>query len=353
MLGCHSGTLVFNDSSNWQVGFGAQLGFDEAAERSYRDYYAAINPYWGRPEIYARPGDVNTREMAIDTPAMLKTEFYNDFGRNLKLYDFFGATCFNQGSRYGMLTLFRSADQPQCGEPEEMELMRQLVPHFIRSIELQNRILGLQNQCNAFSSVLDRMNQAVMLLDTAGRVIFLNQSAQTISDRKDGLKISEGKLSARSASENGVLRKMIHDAGMAAWGRKAEQPGGNLLISRSSLEHSYRLTIAPVRPNVIAGLEEPAVAVFISDPMADIRTPIEDLQNIFGLTPAEARLSQMLTRGKGLREAAEEIGVSYNTVRTQIRSVLAKTGTRRQTELMRVLSVTGSTLTDGAFANGD
>lgn len=124
----------------WRVfsGFGVRLGFDDAAEQSYRDYYAAINPFWGRPEIYAWPGDVNTREMAIDTPAMLKTEFYNDFGRSLKLYDFFGATCFNQVSRYGMLTFYRSADAPRCGDSEEMELLRQLVPHFIRSVELRS-----------------------------------------------------------------------------------------------------------------------------------------------------------------------------------------------------------------------
>lgn len=197
------------------------------------------------------------------------------------------------------------------------------------------------------------MNPPVVLLDTTGRVIFLNQAAQAISDRNDGLKVCEGKLRARSASENGVLKKMIHDAGMAAWGKKAEQPGGNLLISRSSLEHNYRLTITPIVPNVIVGLEEPAIAVFISDPKGDIKTPVEDLRNIFGLTPAEARLSQHLAGGKDLREAAEEIGVSYNTVRSQMRSVLAKTGTRRQTELMRVLAVTGSSLTDGVFANGD
>jgi hypothetical protein len=42
-----------------------------------------------------------------------------------------------------------------------------------------------------------------------------------------------------------------------------------------------------------------------------------------------------------LREAAEQIGVSYNTERTQLGSVLAKKGTRRQSELMRVLTFTG------------
>ena len=114
-----------------------------------------------------------------------------------------------------------------------------------------------------------------------------------------------------------------------------------MVISRPSMRQPFCLNIIPVRPGPSIGYEEPPVAVLITDPTEEVKTSEEVMQLVFQLTPAEARLSQLLVCGMGLREAADQLGVSHNTVRTQIRSVLAKTGTRRQSDLARVLALTG------------
>ena len=61
------------------------------------------------------------------------------------------------------------------------------------------------------------------------------------------------------------------------------------------------------------------------------------LAAVFGLTAAETRLAAQLASGASLAEAAEKLKVSRTTVRTQLQSVFAKTETRRQADLMRVL----------------
>ena len=63
----------------------------------------------------------------------------------------------------------------------------------------------------------------------------------------------------------------------------------------------------------------------------------EELQRQWGFTSAEAQLAQWLMQGMSLSQAAEQGGVTINTVRTQLRSLFNKTQTRRQAELMRVL----------------
>lgn len=61
------------------------------------------------------------------------------------------------------------------------------------------------------------------------------------------------------------------------------------------------------------------------------------VQDAFGLTLAEVEIVRGVTLGLPLREIAEGRGRSLETVRTQVRSVLAKTETHSQSELVRVV----------------
>ncbi len=62
------------------------------------------------------------------------------------------------------------------------------------------------------------------------------------------------------------------------------------------------------------------------------------LRDSFGLTPAEIRLAARLRDGKTLKDAADELDVSINTVRNQLRAVFDKMGLKRQSDLVRALS---------------
>jgi pimeloyl-ACP methyl ester carboxylesterase/DNA-binding CsgD family transcriptional regulator len=63
----------------------------------------------------------------------------------------------------------------------------------------------------------------------------------------------------------------------------------------------------------------------------------ETVQEAFGLTPAEVEIVRGVTLGLPLRDIAEARGRSVETVRTQARSILAKTETHSQAELVRVV----------------
>lgn len=60
------------------------------------------------------------------------------------------------------------------------------------------------------------------------------------------------------------------------------------------------------------------------------------LRAAFDLTPAEAKVVRALTEGGSLAQVAEERGRSIETVRAQVKAILAKTGTRSQAELIRL-----------------
>jgi DNA-binding CsgD family transcriptional regulator len=75
---------------------------------------------------------------------------------------------------------------------------------------------------------------------------------------------------------------------------------------------------------------------FLHDPLA--HTPLSDspLRQLFGLTVNESRLAAMLVDGPDLKDAAEMLGITYETARSYIKQIFAKTATNRQSELIKL-----------------
>jgi DNA-binding CsgD family transcriptional regulator len=65
--------------------------------------------------------------------------------------------------------------------------------------------------------------------------------------------------------------------------------------------------------------------------------PKDILRTLFGRTRAECRVALLLADGRSPREIAQTVGVSFETVRSQMKSIFAKTNVKRQGELIRLL----------------
>lgn len=61
------------------------------------------------------------------------------------------------------------------------------------------------------------------------------------------------------------------------------------------------------------------------------------LRAAYGLTAAEERLALLILQGLQLSEAEIVLGIRHSTARTHMKRIYAKTGTRRQVELVRLL----------------
>jgi DNA-binding CsgD family transcriptional regulator len=81
----------------------------------------------------------------------------------------------------------------------------------------------------------------------------------------------------------------------------------------------------------------PCSLVFVSDPSAITRSRSAALRALYALTPAESRLADLLLQGLDVSQAAERMRTTLATTRFQLKRVQAKTATRRQSELMRLM----------------
>jgi DNA-binding CsgD family transcriptional regulator len=87
--------------------------------------------------------------------------------------------------------------------------------------------------------------------------------------------------------------------------------------------------------DVLAG----ASGILILTPLT-LRAPptAEVLQVLFDLTPAEARVARGIGEGRTVDAIAETFGLSRETVRSQLKAVLGKTGLGRQADLVAMLA---------------
>lgn len=119
--------------------------------------------------------------------------------------------------------------------------------------------------------------------------------------------------------------------------RRPEAAGGALVIHRPSRRPPYQALVSPLAaPWLARAPRQAAVAVFVNDPEREPGVNERVVCRYLGVTPAEGRVVLALARGLSLVEIARESGNSLNTVRTHVKRSLAKTGVRRQADLVRL-----------------
>lgn len=190
-------------------------------------------------------------------------------------------------------------------------------------------------RCSAALQALDQLCAGVIVADNDERIIEMNRAAEAIVGLDDGLNVRNDRLCARRAFETTKIAKLI----AGATGNARSAAAGRLLVGRCDGLPPYVLTIAPLRTGLAADDRRLALIVVI-DPGRHSSSE-KDLAEVFGLSPAEARLAAALLTGKTLSQIVASTGVRITTLRTQLASILRKVGAVRQSDLIRILSSTG------------
>ena len=114
-------------------------------------------------------------------------------------------------------------------------------------------------------------------------------------------------------------------------------PGGSFLLPVAGRSLALQVQVQPARSGAAAAQGGCAVLVFVADPGAAPPSRTHVVQELYQLTPIEARLANLFLQGKELREAADELKLSYAGTRFHLKQIFRKTNTTRQTELLRLL----------------
>lgn len=211
----------------------------------------------------------------------------------------------------------------------------------LRFPEQPNDVLAFKDMVlRVVLDAFDGLRAGVALVDGSHRVLASNIAADSIFALEDGMRIQDQRLLVSSMPEADRLGRYISIAATPGL-EGPERLKRTVFIPRPSGKPAFRIAVAPQTAATCAIGEGQGclVAVFITDPDKEVPISLEELTVPYGLTRAEARVAKLVIEGKTPREAADELDVSYNTVRTHLTRILEKSGTDRQVEFVRMFLV--------------
>ena len=110
-----------------------------------------------------------------------------------------------------------------------------------------------------------------------------------------------------------------------------------MLISRRQPKRPLQLVITPFHSSDTFLDARPSALVFLSDPDKTPASRSSILRTLYGLSPTECRIADLLVAGNELTVAAERLAMTTQTARFHLKAVFRKTRTNRQTDLVRLI----------------
>ncbi|MGO9238384.1 MAG: helix-turn-helix transcriptional regulator [Methylocella sp.] len=220
-----------------------------------------------------------------------------------------------------------NSDACQLGAEEE-----RVLTSFTRCLLEIAAVASARGPVTPATSLLNSMRLPAIALDRRGFVVDVNAAAAVVFD--DDVKVKGKRLFVRDLEARAVLKASLDSS--------ASPVGSQSLIAEPIIvQRRHKLPVI-LRIWPFAGAAhspEQQVHALVTLNVLGPKPgpPAAILAKAFHLTPSEAKLACVIARGAPLQIAARELEIPWETARTQLKSVFAKTYTHRQSELVALL----------------
>lgn len=214
----------------------------------------------------------------------------------------------------------------------QTEGLRVLAPHLRRAVIISGLLEGRTQAAASFEAALNALASAVLLVDEQMHVIYANDDAQRILAAGDPLVRFNGRLSLPRELVRGQLEAAVAAAGLDS----GHLQRGSGIPARGADGSEVVVHVLPLGRRSLGRVGPAAAAIFVAQPSTELNLPMEALQLLYDLRPAEARVFELIVRGLPAARIATALGVATSTVKTHTLHLYDKVGVRSRAELARI-----------------
>ena len=331
------GNIFIQDAANRHANSVFTWGMDPDYFRSYLETYGKTNPLM--PAILLRDvGEVFSTFDLMPRAQLEETRLYREWVQPQGILDSISAVLEKTSTSCAILALPQHASAGLVTDAKR-ERMRLVVPHVRRAV-LMSKALDLRTvAAEDFAAALDAVAAAIYLVDAERRIVHANQSGHAVLAARDALSSVNGHLRAQDRMADRSLRDFL-DASSKGDNPAISAHGAALhLPSRSGehyVAHALSLTVGARRETARA--HRATAVLFVHKARRDLASPPEVMARAYRLTARELAVLLVIVESGGIANAAKCLGLSQATVKTHLRQVFIKTGTARQSELVKLVA---------------
>lgn len=331
MFRCRAAALVSVDAQAPRNSIALASGVFADQIDLFNSQFAAIDP---APAMFARmPVGTALSTDRMMSPEILNGPFVNEFLRPAGVVETLGGNLSSSQARFQLIGLQRGDDRPQFDDDDIIRLER-LMPHVVRAMQLRRAFIDVRSEAMDLRALVDQLSVGVVLLGPDGGALFVNAAMRAVAQRADGLSLDRA---GRPLPVNHATRQRL---ALLLDNVAKGGSGGLLTVPRADTPRDYVVLVAPL-PSLLAGtdlnVEERDGAVILAhDPDQRTRDTTDILQEGLHLPRAAAKLVAALAADGDLKSFAERESVTIHTARFHLRTAFARTGTRTQTDLVRM-----------------
>jgi integral membrane sensor domain MASE1/DNA-binding CsgD family transcriptional regulator len=264
---------------------------------------------------------------------------------NHGLHAAFGLPLYAEGKLQAVLEFFSTTNQlpdkhvlyiVECiGEQLGRVLERQQSHEQRRQAVAISDALKLSTiRSDALETTLNALTSSVYLTDRHGRILYMNLAAKRQVGSSNAIRVVNNHLAPIDRTARLALARAVDEA----LRNEADLPTSGVTIALPSGDNAGLIaTVVPLaRGEPQSGAFSGMVAIFVQDPIVMPSFPGQAFAELYGLTRSELRVLIAMVPGLSVKEAAEVLGIGENTAKTHLQHIHSKTGTSKQTELMRL-----------------
>jgi DNA-binding CsgD family transcriptional regulator len=330
-VGGHGGCLLAKDPTSREIDTHWQAGVTPHYMQLYTETYSKLGPL-----AKLSFGDVGQIVSVPDVVAyddFRRGRFFREWAQPQGWVDVAVAVIEKSADRWSFLGISRNATNGMVDD-EMRRRVSLTLPHVRRALRVGSSLARRQADADAFSDVLDHLSAGLFLLDAQGRIVHTNSAADGMLSDGGLLRAVGGRLVGGAVPVERALRDSAISPGNddMALGR-----AGVVVPLRTGDGERY---IARALPLVDAQQRggEAATAVFVRRATMESPSPPDVIAETYKLTPTELRVLTALVEIGGVPDVAAALGVAETTVKTHLARLFAKTGARRQAELVKLVA---------------
>jgi len=321
-------------NSRSALSISAASGGGVVDQAAYNQKYAARDPFRA-PIVRCSCASVVQDEDLLPNQGLLQTDLYRNLLAPAGLRYTTHLPIAISIRRLECVTIVRSHDQGPMGD-DCNRLLNLLLPHVQKALEIRYVLGVAQHRLAGAEAMVDASATATFLLTRQGRILHRNAAAECLLRQSNALTIRDGILTPSQSRFREQLRRLFHAAASPASHHWRATPAQALSLPRSAGSHPLQLLASPLPP-VHRSRSDADLVLLVTDPEKPVAFPDSVLRALYRLTPAQTDVANGMLTGYSLDDIAFLRKVSVGTVRQQVKSILSKTGTTRQIDLIRLL----------------